>query len=250
MIYLRQILPLFVLPLGITLIAMLFGLLLRRRALVWTGVAILWLSSTPLVGEYLARVGEGWAERAAASDAPIVDAIVVLSAGRIVAPGRAAISEWTDPDRFFGGVELFQTGKAPLLVFTGAWQPWQPNAPLEGDILAGYAKALGVPPDRILTTGRVSNTADEAHAVAALLRSRQATPPRVLLVTSAFHMARARQLFESARLTVTAFPVDFRHSSGGGVSVMDFLPSAGALVQTQATMREMYGRLFYWAVGS
>jgi len=68
---------------------------------------------------------------------------------------------------------------------------------------------------------------------------------RVLLVTSAFHMPRARQLFEDAGLAVTTFPVDFAHSDAGGVGVLDFLPSAGALGETQTAMREMYGRLYY-----
>ena len=97
MFYLRNLLPLFVLPLGITFIAVLVGLSLRRRWLIWTGIAFLWLSSIPLVGGFLVRAAEGWAERIPASDAPIVDTIVVLSAGRSIAPGRAAISEWATP---------------------------------------------------------------------------------------------------------------------------------------------------------
>ena len=136
-------------------LAVLVGLLLRRRWLIWTGIAFLWLSSIPLVGGFLVRAAEGWAERIPASDAPIVDAIVVLSAGRTIAPGRTSISEWGDPDRFFGGVELFKAGKAPLLVFTEAGSPWEPDAPLEGEILAQHARALGIPPDHIVTTGQV-----------------------------------------------------------------------------------------------
>ena len=74
----------------------------------------------PLVSGSLMRAIEGRADRIPASDAPIADAIVVLSGYRIIAPGRAAISEWTDPDRFFCGVELFKAEKSPLLVFTDA----------------------------------------------------------------------------------------------------------------------------------
>ena len=250
MFYLSKLLPLFVLPLGITLIAMLVGLWLSRRWLIWTAVGFLWLSSVPLVGGFLVRATEGWAERLPASDAPIVDAIVVLSAGRTIAPGPAAISEWGDPDRFFGGVELFKAGKAPLLVFTGARSPWEPDAQLEGEILAQYARTLGIPPDHIVTTGQVINTAEEAQAVAALLRARQGTPPWILLVTSAFHMPRARQLFERTGLKVTPFPVDFFQSGTDAVSLTDLLPSAGALLQTQTAMREMYGRLFYGFLSS
>lgn len=254
MIYLHKVLPIFLLPVGVTLLLVLAGLWLRRRALIWTGAAVLWLGSTPLISALAVRAAEGWAERGQTADASEADAIVVLSGGRVVAPGRAATSEWGNADRFFSGVELFNAGKAPLLVFTGGWVPWEPKAVPEGKILAGYARVLGVPADRIVTTGRVTNTADEARAVATLLRERRSAPadrgaaPRVLLVTSAFHMARARRLFERAGLTVMPFPVDFQVSAGGGVNVMDVLPTAAALGQTEMAWREMYGRLFYFVV--
>ncbi len=246
MLLLSKLLPLFVLPLGVSLILLLWGLARRRRGLIWAGVFVLLVSSNPFVGHYLLRSTEGWTERRSASDAPTADAIVVLSAGRIVAPGKERVSEWGDANRFFGGVELFQTGRAPFLIFTGAWIPWEPDAPLEGDVLAEYARAFGVPADRIVVTSKVSNTADEAREVAALLQPRLPRPPRVLLVTSAFHMPRARQIFEQQGLAVEPFPVDFWFSQGGTATVVSFLPSVGALSQTQTALREFYGRAFYW----
>lgn len=246
MIYVRTILPIFFLPLGLTLLLVLAGLLLRRRALIWAALAVLWLASTPIISALGFRAVEGWAERRLSTDVPLADAIVVLSdGGRVVAPGPAAISESGDPDRFYGGMELFRAGKAPLLVFTGGWAPWEANAPLEGEILKKYAIAWGVPPERVITTGLVTNTADEAQAVATLLRERQTNAPRVLLVTSAFHMPRAQRLFEGTGLAVTPFPVDFQVSEAGVLSVIDFVPSAGALERTQTAVREVYGRLFY-----
>jgi uncharacterized SAM-binding protein YcdF (DUF218 family) len=253
-IYLHKILPLFVLPVGITLLLVLAGLRLRRRSLIWTGVTILWLSSTPLISRLAVRTAEGWADRGLAADTPNGDAIVVLSEGRVIAPGKAAVSEWRDADRFFGGVELFKAGKSPMLVFTGGAAPWEPNAAPEGDVLAEYAKALGVPDRQIVKTPRVMNTAEEALAVATLLRGRlsgptwRGGPPRVLLVTSAFHMPRARRLFERAGMSVIPFPVDFKVSAGGTLSVLDFLPTAAALQQTELALREEYGRLFYFVV--
>ena len=254
MIYLHKILPIFFLPVGVTLVLVLAGLWSRRRVLIWTGVAVLWLASTPLLSALMVRAVEGWAERGQARDASEADAIIVLSGGRVVAPGKAAISEWGDADRYFGGMELLRAGKAPLLVFTGGWVPWEPEAAPEGEVLARYARAMGVPSDKVVTTGPVTNTAEEARAVATLLRGRRpgtadrGAPPRVLLVTSAFHMSRARRLFERAGLTVLPFPVDFQVSAGGGVTVMDLLPSASALRQTELAWREMYGRLFDFVV--
>lgn len=243
-LFASKLLPIFFLPLGVTLLLLVAGLALRRRSLLITAASVLWLTSMPLVGNALMRAVED-GQRTQAQDAPVCDAIIVLSTGRVVAPGPAAISEWTDADRFFAGVELFKAGRAPLLVFTGGWSPTQPNAPLEGDFLSRYAAELGVPDASVLTTGRVRNTAEEASAVSAVLRARFPDSARVLLVTSAFHMARAKHLVELTGLAVTPFPVDFAGSTASTVSLLDLLPTADGLGRTQLALRELYGRLYY-----
>lgn len=198
----------------------------------------------PLVADPLWQFVEGGQVRAAATDPVPADAIVVLSIGRVVAPGPAAVSEWSDPDRFFAGVELFKAGKAPRLVFTGGATPARPTDPAEGDILMKWAAALGVPPAQMATTGRVVNTLEEARAVSALLKASAPPASRIILVTSAFHMPRAARVFRAAGLEVTEFPVDFA-GRPGHLGLMDFLPTPGALSTTQVALRELYGRMFY-----
>lgn len=239
------------LPVNIIVVLVLAGLRFHRRSLILGGALALWILSTPLVGGYAMRATEGWAERGLAKDAPAANAIVVLSGGRISAPGKAAVSEWTDADRFFGGVELMKANKAPMLIFTGAMEGLQRDVKSEGSVLAEYAKTLGVPDRQILLTSPVENTADEAKATVKLLRERlvdrtsATNAPRVLLVTSAFHMNRARHLFERAGMIVIPFPVDFKIGARVGLSILDFLPSAAALQQTELAWREWYGRIFY-----
>jgi uncharacterized SAM-binding protein YcdF (DUF218 family) len=89
-------------------------------------------------------------------------------------------------------------------------------------------------------TANVENTAQEATAVADLLREHKT----VILVTSAFHMTRAQMLFEKAGLTVFPYPVDFRRAEIS-LSPMSFLPNAGALDGTDGVIREILGTLFY-----
>jgi len=161
---------------------------------------------------------------------PIADAVVVLSSGRSVAPGIEGISEWGDADRFFGGLALLDAGRAPYLVFTGGANPLAAEAPLEGDVLSAFAQRIGISPDAIRTTGPVTNTLEEAQAVAALMRGSPGVgaPPHVLLVTSAFHMPRASAVFERQGLRVTVFPVDFDRPASLRTDVLRFLPDAGA----------------------
>lgn len=147
---------------------------------------------------------------------------------------------------------MYQAGKAPLLVFTGGAAPWEPSAPSEGEILVEFARRYGVPTEAVVTTRRVYNTVEEAESVAAMLVNRSRVGPktkmkqiRILLVTSAFHMPRAKAQFEAKGFQVEAYPVDFLVSSERQISILDFLPSANALNQTELALREFYGRIFY-----
>jgi len=247
MIYLHQALPVFLLPTGVTLVLVVAGLMLRRRVPCWIGICILWLASTPLVGEMAMRAAEGWQVRQPISAAPESQAIVVLSGGRMRPPGDLNVSEWGNADRFYGGIELYKAKKAPLLIFTGGWAPWRPNSKPEGEILIPYAADLGVPRDRMLTTPRVVNTYEEARSVANLLAERFGvnSAPQVLLVTSALHMRRAAMLFARAGVNALPFPVDFKVAAEETFSILKLLPNAGSLRQTEIALREFYGTIYY-----
>ncbi len=256
---LHKILPLFLLPVGLVLGLLALGFLLGRRWILGLGFTVLLLLSTPLISNSLMRFTEGYQERSLASNASKADAIVVLSGGRIIAPGEANVSEWDGANRFYGGVELFKAGKAPLLIFTGGWSPLYPMAIPEGDLLLSYANALGVPQQNMTSTSKVTNTKAEAIAVAELLKRAEfrnvigisttaagdSYKPSILLVTSAYHMQRAQHLFERQNLVVIPFPVDLQVSQRRNLSAIDFLPSAKALSVSERALRELYGRMYY-----
>lgn len=248
-IYLNKILPVLLLPTGILLVLLVVALLLKHRWPLIAALLLVWIGSTPALSEHLQRWLENGAIRMPATEMPAADAIVVLSEGRVVAPGPARISEWTDGDRFWGGIELYRAGKAPLLCFTGGWAPWLSSARPEGEILTQAAFAQGVPASAIRTTGRVTHTAEEARAVAEMLASHDLSKPDrkpvVLLVTSAYHMPRARRQFESAGLSVLPFPVDFQVGQEREFTVMSLLPSAQAWARTESAWRELIGRGYY-----
>jgi len=143
-------------------------------------------------------------------------------------------------------IQAFRAGKAPLLVFTGARSIGTPDAPTEGEVLADFAATLGVPVASMLVTGYVQNTADEARQAATALRERGLTTPRVLLVTSAVHMPRARAMFQQEGMVVTAFPVGFSSPADRRYSVRDLFPTTVALRHSETAIREFYGRAYYW----
>ena len=143
--------------------------------------------------------------------------------------------------RFWGGVELFRSGKAPQLVFTDGLMPWQGDQEPEGQVLRRKALELGLPAGAMRVSGPAQNTAQEATAVRQALGLQVS---RIILVTSAFHMPRAQKMFEQAGFEVSAYPVDFGVSARE-TTLMDFLPRAGAFKNAATAVREFLGRGYY-----
>ena len=242
---LSKILPLVFLPLGLSLLLLVVGLIARWRWPVLTALLLLWVFSLGLVSQGLWRWLEAPWQRRAATAAPRADAIVVLSGGRHPAPGAARVSEWHDPDRFLAGLDLYRAGKSPRLLFTGGASPFRPGQPPEGQRYLQEARQLGISAAAMASTPPVVNTAEEASAIRQLLP----TGSRILLVTSAFHMRRAQRLFERQGLKVLPFPVDFQARGRWAGSLWrdptQWLPSARALDDSFRALRELIGRLVY-----
>jgi len=121
------------------------------------------------------------------------DAIVVLgNRPPLDAEGRVAPET---ARRVRRGVELYERGLAPVLVVTGGPAP---HGGTEADVMARYAEELGVPPEAILREARARDTADNARHSVALLCEERPCRPSVIVVSSPYHLRRARRLFECA----------------------------------------------------
>ena len=244
MIYLHKILPMLVSPLFVAFAFIVYGALASRTKIVIATVAVLYAISTPLVSKLFFGMVEGPAVRQDPASIPNVDAIVVLSGMLVdVASVNSILYEWSDPDRFFAGVELFKLGKSPKLVFTGGKLPWNFRGETEGEVLKRFAEMMGIPESKILLTEEAKSTEEEAHAVRKLLSD---TNSKIILVTSAFHMKRSLQLFHSQHLFAIPFAVDFK-ADHRKLTPMDFLPDADALALSNLGIRELMGRAFYWS---
>ena len=95
-------------------------------------------------------------------------------------------------DRVRHAAGLYQRGLAPLLVLSGTPIGFRTH---EAEIMQRHAESLGVPADRILVVKHDSDsTREETEVVVPVLQSRGLK--EVILVTSNFHTARAKRIFE------------------------------------------------------
>ena len=242
MIYFHKILPLIFSPLFFIISLIIFGLIIGSKKISLTGVIILVILSMPIVSDKLIAYLESDYELIKPSKVESADAVVVLSGMvKTIQTKNGLDYEWGEAaDRIFAGIDLFKSNKAPVLILTGGKLPWSIGVP-EGEYLRDVAIDLGVPKKDILLTENVENTDQEAKAIKKILLLDN---PKVILVTSAFHMPRAQLVFEAAGINVIPFPVDFIIGTEK-LTFMSFIPSAGSFASTSFFVREMIGRTYY-----
>ncbi len=232
-------------PLGTALllgtIAILAGFFYRRRLALLLGViAVGWLYtwSLPVPSLWLRHQVESSYPPIPVRDLPKADAIVILGGGMhaprdsLRYPNLEAAA-----DRIWHGARLYHAGKAPLLVLSGGVDPDSTDLLPEAVAMQIFLRDLGVPDAALLLEDRSRNTRQNAQFSAELLKARNIR--RVLLVTSALHMRRARALFEGVGLEVIPAATD--HEALGATD-WHWLPEPPALYGSGRAMKELVGR--------
>jgi len=242
MIYLHKFLPLIFSPLFLTFFFIIIGAFLKSKKITLVGFLILFFCSLPIVSNKLIFYLEKDYDPQDLSTLNEANAIVVLSGMVTTIKTKDGLNyEFGGAvDRILAGIELYKNEKAPLLILTRGKVPWQIGLP-EGEYLKKFSIKQGVPQENILLTDSVQNTDQEAKSVRKILKTNNI---HIILVTSAFHMTRAKKVFEAANLKVIPYAVDFKRSTNK-ITFMDFIPTAGSLGKTSKFVREMTGRLYY-----
>ncbi len=236
---------------GIILTLLIIFIYRKKVKFIYSVFFFLIIFSNGLFADMLWRILEHPWKRLDYSLVAPSDGIVVLSGGRHLPPGNTKIIEWHDPDRFFAGIDLYKANKSNRLIFTGGINPLNSDLPPEGDIYIKEAISIGLPKEDLHTTYPVNNTLQEAKAIKKLLNKElPLIPKRIILVTSAFHMKRAKKVFEREGISVQPFPVDFKSNISFYSSLrnpLKWMPSSSSLNKSSNAIREIIGRFVYRA---
>lgn len=230
-------------PLG-PLLLIAAGLWIARRhrrglVLAWLGLAAAALLSTQAGVSWLLRPLED-AAPLTAEQAHRAQAIVILAGGqRRRAPeyGGATVSALS-LERVRYGARLWRETDLPILVSGGTLREKVAEAQLMRDALE---RDFAVPVRWTETESR--DTRENARNSAKLLAGEGVT--RILLVTHAAHMPRAREAFEAAGLEVIPAPTAWQGSSSDDLQPTDFVPSPRAASAGWYALHEWLGRLAY-----
>lgn len=248
-LFLSKVLSLFIHPLSLGLLLLGAGIAVVHwwerlgLAVLGIGVLVVWMPATPLVSDWLRGTLEARYPPARAETVPSAGAIVTLG-GAVGAPQPPRVYPDLNgaADRVWHAARLYEAGKAPLVVASGGTLPWKDQQFREAPAMQQLLTSWGVPADSVLLESSSANTYQNATRTAALLEKRGVD--RVLLVTSALHMRRALATFRSTRLEVVPAATDYRVVEGK-TTLLDLLPSAGALDGSTAAIREYVGYVVY-----
>jgi len=221
MFYLNKIIGFLISPIGggiIGCVVVFVGTRLGRKRLAkWLGgltVVWLWLWMTPIltwvVGVPLERefLVDGWVP--AVESFPKADVIVLLGGSMGVETNLSPYAEmWTSADRVWQAARLYKAGKSRRIIATGDHAV---------DSTLGLLLDFGVAKDDVCFID-ARNTEEEAKGIKEMLersgvRNPSTVRPKVLLVTSAWHMKRARMMFEkyAPDIEVVCAPADFENT--------------------------------------
>jgi len=173
------------------------------------------------------------------SGLPNAVAIVVLGGGMGAHQKCRAPEMFGSADRVWQGARLYKAGLAKVVSLSG------PDVEVS---TVPLAEDLGVPRDAMVCFPDARNTEEESKLIyERLSQTTSGNKPKILLVTSAWHMSRAKLLFERVGFDVVPVPTDFEMSYALERSIRfdDFIPSCDALSRNSYCVKEWVGYVGY-----
>ena len=212
----------------------------RRKAgmvLIASSLAGLFVLSIPVVATSLASLLERGAGHA--TNAGGAQAIVILGGGSYAdAPeyGADTVSAMT-LERVRWGARLHRELKLPVLVTGGAPRSTRTSeaAQMKAALVRDFGAEVKWLDEKSLTTFESARNTKEMLSGAGI--------DRILLVTHALHMRRARLAYERAGFHVTDSATGYSTAQPSGI--LDYLPSAQALELSRGVLHEVIGLGWY-----
>lgn len=248
----RIILNLILPPCG-PLILALFGLLLLKsrhkkagKMFLVSGILAIYFLSTGLAADLLIRPLEN--KYPPLKERVKADAIVILTAGArdLSHLGLEPYPDTFSLERLVHGYEIYRSLEiVPVIISGGKADPTKPNIST-GKVLGRMAIAIGIPEKDLLIEDDSINTFEGALKVSEMLKGKG---HRVILVTSAFHMARSAGLYKKAGLEVIPAPASYM-SGPISLNLYSFIPTAGNMGTSSTALYEYLSTLWYIIKGT
>lgn len=240
-------------PLTICLILILGGTIYIKRKWgkrsLWTGIALLWFFSNQFISNQAMLAWE--------PDFKSFEEVENYEIG-IVLTGVTNMSKTAYDRTFFNkgadrithALQLYRLGKIKKILITGGQGLNPVNPQTEAEILERFLLMTGMPKEDILVEDQAKNTHENALFAKNFLESKGIdSNQEFILITSAFHMYRAKACFDKVGLNTVTFPTDY-YSHDTKYDLPAFLyPNPSSIENWHKLVKEWIGILVYKMVG-
>jgi uncharacterized SAM-binding protein YcdF (DUF218 family) len=248
MLIITKAIAMLILPPSGLIISALFGALFARR---WWGKTILFASIILLYALATAPVRDALIKPLEYATPPLqvstIDTqnsvVVVLGGGSYQQPPEYQKQNLPSDSgllRTLYGAEIARNHDVDVYLSGGS--PLEPDAESEAVTMQRWIIRFGVPAERTHVESTSLNTIGNAQHIAAILKQQHIK--RIILVSSANHLPRARLCFEDQGLDVIAAPTDYL-SKQTPYQALDYLPDAHVLADSSTALREYLGIVWY-----
>ncbi|WP_339699939.1 YdcF family protein [Algoriphagus aquimarinus] len=251
--YLSQFLSFLAMPLTIISLLWVFGLIYIKKKwgkrCLWAGLILLWFFSNQFISN---QAMLAWEPEFNAFTAVKNHEIGIVLTG-VTNMSKTAYDRTffnKGADRITHALQLYREGKIKKILITGGQGLNPVNPQSEAEILQRFLLMTGVPAEDVMIEDQAKNTAQNASFTKEFFEKNGInTEQEFLLITSAFHMYRAKGCFDKVGLNTTTFPTDY-YSHDTTYDFPSFVyPSPSSIENWHKLIKEWIGIVVYTAVG-
>jgi uncharacterized SAM-binding protein YcdF (DUF218 family) len=249
--FLSKVLFYFLMPMTWIVGSLMYALwtknLRRRKRFLWIGLGLLFFFGNRFIANEAARLWEVPPTPYTQTSHYLVG-IVLTGITEGHKPVKDRIFFNRSVGRIIAALDLYKSGKINRILITGATPELmgnnEPGEPSETHSLRDFLVKCGVPKDSILLETQARNTRENAKYSAEILE-KSYPGKKLLLITSGFHIRRAKGCFEKSGLDIETFSADYSpHRRSWSLESL-LIPSEEALLQWYGLLHEMLGFLVY-----
>ncbi len=152
-------------------------------------------------------------------------------------------------DRIWQALNLYHAGKIKKIVLSGGSGQLIDKGLRESSQLAEVLENWGIPPSDIIVEPDALNTFQNAEQTSRILKASYPNLRTGILITSGFHMRRAKACFEKQNLSLEPFSVCVSDKTQGNPLSSFIIPKVSVMSDWENLLKEMVGFVVYDCVG-
>ena len=224
-------------------IALAFLIKKQRKRLIILSLLLYLFFSQPLIFRSVIKKWEGRPIELLQNDS--------IHRNMVVLGGMASFYEesnrtrfWQSGDRLLQALWIYKNNVIDNFIISGGSAAVLIDEVPESIFISQYLRDIGINDSTIVIDSISRNTFENAVECSTIFAD-NGWDKKIILVTSAWHLPRAKWCFEQNGFSVYSVGADFLYPSQSKVTIKDFVPSLTVLQRWELILKEWVGILYY-----